>query len=198
MPIEVDPKILESALTLFKERGYYNTELSDIATRAEIPLPAVQSHFAEKDALLKALLTYYTPKSELQIALSQIRTDTGAGMVRDAMRRTLNILNDTPEFLDLAMIDVQVNGGSYISKLFGALTSEGVSFITRLSAMPNMRPVSSIMLGRAFVSLIIGFAMSERMAPEGAQFAMRVVPEEAWIDGMSDILLYGIMHENAD
>ena len=55
--IEADPRILDAAEKLFRLRGYHAVMLSDIATEAGVALPAVQSHFPDKDSVLEALLS---------------------------------------------------------------------------------------------------------------------------------------------
>jgi hypothetical protein len=76
------------------------------------------------------------------------------------------------------------------------MAGDAASFINRLANMPGMRPISSIMLGRAFASLLIGFVATQQMAPRPAQFAMRIFPVQAWVDGITDIFLYGIMESD--
>jgi AcrR family transcriptional regulator len=193
MTVQADPKILDVAERLFKERGYHSIVLADIAEAAGVALPAVQSHYADKEAVMLALLEKHSPKAEMLAALRQIRSGSAEDMVRDAMRLMIDIFNRHNSFAELAVIDMQVNEGAYIAKIFSDLTSEGASFVMRLAGMPGMRPVSSIMLGRAFASMIVGFMATQHVAPQMVQFAMRMFPQDAWVDGMADIFLYGIL-----
>lgn len=193
MTIEADPKILDVAERLLRERGYHSIVMADIANEAGVALPAVQSHFADKDAIMQALLEKHSPKAEMLQALRQIRSSSAEDMVRDAMRLLIKIFNNHTSFAELAIIDVQVNDGAFITKFFSELTGEGASFVTRLAGMPGTRPVSSIMLGRAFASMLVGFMATQHVAPQMVQFAMRMFPQDAWVDGMADIFLYGIL-----
>ena len=142
---------------------------------------------------MQALLEKHSPKAEMLQALRQIRSNSAEDMVRDAMRLLIKIFNNHTSFAELAIIDVQVNDGAFITKFFSELTGEGASFVTRLAAMPGTRPMSSIMLGRAFASLLVGFMATQHVAPQMVQFAMRMFPQDAWVDGMADIFLYGIL-----
>ena len=193
MTIEADPKILDVAERLLKERGFHAIVMADIAEEAGVALPAVQSHFADKDAIMQALLEKHSPKAEMLAALRQIRSNSAEDMVRDAMRLLIKIFNNHTSFAELAIIDVQVNDGAFITKFFSELTGEGASFVMRLSTMPGVRPVSSVMLGRAFASILVGFMATQHVAPQMVQFAMRMFPQDAWVDGMADIFLYGIL-----
>lgn len=192
-PLEADPRILIAAEKLIKTRGYHAILLADVATEAGVPLPAVQSHYPDKEALLEALLEKYSPKQDIQDALRQLRMDNPEELVRQAIHRLIEIFNAHQNFANLALIDVQVNGGKYLALLFKDLAAEAASFINRLSNLPGTRPISSIMLGRAFASLLLGFIATQQLAPEGAQFAMRVYPTKTWVDGITEIFLHGVL-----
>ena len=193
--IEADPRILDAAEKLFRLRGYHAVMLSDIATEAGVALPAVQSHFPDKDSVLEALLQQYDPSDRIRVALNTLHSNNAEELVREAVRELIAIFNEHVRFANLVMIDIQVNDGMYISSLFSSLASEAAGFINRLSNMPDTRPISSVMLGRAFASILIGFVATQQMAPQGAQFAMRIFPEKAWVDGITDIFLYGILEQ---
>ncbi|NJL93163.1 MAG: TetR/AcrR family transcriptional regulator [Anaerolineae bacterium] len=185
--------ILDTAERLFKEQGYHAVLLADIATQAKVPLPALQTHFHDKSDILNALLERRAPRDALRTALRQINKDSAEEMVRAAIREILQIFSAHADFLDLAILDVQVNNSNYVTALFSELAGDAAGFITRLANMPNMRPISTIMLARALASMLIGFAVTQYIAPRPAQYAMRIFPQRAWIEGMADILLYGIV-----
>jgi len=48
-------KVLDTALQLFSERGYFNTSLQDIRVAAEVSIGAIYHHFQNKEALAKSL-----------------------------------------------------------------------------------------------------------------------------------------------
>jgi AcrR family transcriptional regulator len=193
---EADPKILEAAEKLFKARGFHAVVLADVARESGVALPAVQLDFPDTASLLRKLLDKHSPRQEIELALRQLRTDSPETLVRTAVEKFVTILNAHARFVELAVIDVQVNEGAYLAELFGEIAGEAASFINRLSTMHGTRPISSIMLGRVFASLLIGFIATQQLAPQSARYAMRVYPSKAWIEGLSDIFLYGILaHE---
>lgn len=193
--LEADPQILVAAEKLFTARGYHAVMMADVAREANIALPAVQTHFADKASLLAALMDQYSPQQELRTALLQLSSDTPQDMLRGAMQRFIEIFGARANFAKLAIIDIQVNQGAYIEAMFRDIASDAASFINRLSTMPGVRPVSSIMLARTLAALVIGFVVTQQLAPENAQFTMRVMPTKAWVDGISDILLHGILDD---
>ncbi len=62
--------ILDAAEAVFAERGFHGARIQDIAARARIAVGTVYNHFADKDAVLAALLEL---RSEEMIALLQPR-----------------------------------------------------------------------------------------------------------------------------
>ncbi len=76
------PPILAAALDAFREHGYHGTSVRDIARRVGVTVPALYYHYANKEALLLALLDRIT-QDFLQRALA---ADAEAG---DDPRRRL-------------------------------------------------------------------------------------------------------------
>lgn len=76
------PPILAAALEAFREQGYHGTSVRDIARRVGVTVPALYYHYANKEALLLALLDRVT-QDFLQRALA---ADAAAG---DDPRRRL-------------------------------------------------------------------------------------------------------------
>lgn len=52
------PSILEAALDCFVEQGYHGTSIRVIAERAGLSVPGLYHHFASKQALLVAIVSY--------------------------------------------------------------------------------------------------------------------------------------------
>jgi len=48
-------KVLETALNLFSEKGYFNTSIHDICRSAGVSIGAIYHHFENKEALAKSL-----------------------------------------------------------------------------------------------------------------------------------------------
>lgn len=193
--IPADPAMLEAATRLFLQKGYYAIELAEIASEAGVALPALQSHFPDKASLFKALLDQHNPGEAIQKAFRSIRSDNAEDMIREAIANLVSVFDAHPRFVPLAAIDIQVNNGAYIHRMFGNVAGESASFINRLSAMPDVRPLSSIMLARTFASLLIGYIATQHLAPDSTQFALRSYPQRAWIEGMTDIFLNGILQK---
>ncbi len=182
-----DSAVLMAADKLFQARGYHQV------TEAEIAAEAAVAAVIDKHELLIALLDKYNPRQALKTLLHQSQAKTAEDMVRQTFVQLIAVLDDHPIFLNYALVDMQMNNASYLTSMTTDLALDGVGFINRLSKMPDMRPISPIMLGRAFAALVIGFVATGQFAPRPAQFAMRLFPHRAWVEGMVDIFLYGIL-----
>jgi len=193
--VDADPKILIAAEKLLLERGYHQLVLADIATEANVALPAIQMHFPNKADILHAVLEKNSPEAAIRAAFRQLRQDTPEHMVRELFQKFLEILDAHSAFAAFAMIDAQATSGVYITTMFTRVASETAGYLNRLSTMHRVRPVSSIVLARTLASLMVGFVVTQQLAPQNAQFAMRVMPNDAWVDGMVNIFLHGILED---
>jgi len=61
-------KILDTALKLFSERGYFNTSIHDIRRAAGVSIGAIYHHFENKEALAKSLYEALLQQMDVAIA----------------------------------------------------------------------------------------------------------------------------------
>lgn len=69
-PGQIRDKIIEVALTLFTERGYFNTSVPDIARAAKVSVGSIYHHFRDKQDVARSL--YVELLEGLQQELHQI------------------------------------------------------------------------------------------------------------------------------
>jgi AcrR family transcriptional regulator len=192
-----ESRLLASALEVFREQGYAATTLELVAERSKISLPQLQQQYADKDRLLAALLATYSPLPALLAALDDVEGESAEDIIRDAMRKTVKAIQQNEQFLELAAIDLQVNDGNFMANLSMQIMPKALAMLERLKATGQLRPVSDLILARTIVSLLMGFVLSERAMPQIARMALRLFPQRAWLDGMTDLLLYGILEDDA-
>jgi AcrR family transcriptional regulator len=189
--------LLAAALDVFRTQGYAGTTLEQIAAEAHLDVGAVRAQYADKGSLFAALLASYSPLRDLEAALDGVQGDTADDLLRDAMRRLIRAIQDNKRFLELAALDVQANNGAFLASLSTKLFPRATVFLERLKATGQLRPVSDVILSRALVAMLMGFVLSEQAMPQVARVAMRMFPQRAWIDGMVDLMLYGILEDDA-
>ncbi len=62
--INTKEKILDAALALFCEKGYYKTTTNEIAQKAQVSIGSLYSYFKDKDAIFLGVLEKYHGKFE--------------------------------------------------------------------------------------------------------------------------------------
>jgi AcrR family transcriptional regulator len=192
-----DTRILSAALTVFREQGYPGATLEQIAVRAKIELETVHTRFRDKGGLLAALLAAHNPQDEVLAVFDAVEGESAEDIVRDAMRRMVKVIEQNEEFVELAALDVQFNNGTFLGNMSLKIAPKAGALLERLKGTGQLRPVSDAIMARTLVSMLMGFVLSERAMPQMARMAMRLFPQRAWIDGMVDLLLFGILEDNA-
>ena len=73
--------VLDSALTLFTERGYFSTSVHDIGRAAGVSIGSIYHHFGDKEGIAGAL--YAQLGSRMESLIGEIcprRPETGANL----------------------------------------------------------------------------------------------------------------------
>ena len=190
-------ELLTAAFGVFRSQGYAGTTLEQIAQEARQDIGVVRAQFADKNSLFAALLNQYSPLQDMENALDNIEGETADEVLRDAMRRIIRAIASNKEFIELAALDVQANNGAFLASLSTKLFPRAAALLERLKATGQLRPVSDIILSRTLAAMLMGFVVSEQAMPQVARMAMRMLPQRAWIDGMVDLMLYGILEDDA-
>jgi AcrR family transcriptional regulator len=189
--------LLAAALDVFRERGYTETTLDLVAQRAQVDPDRVRARFAGTDQLLAALLKAYSPLPDMEVALDSVAGESAEELLRDALHRLVKVAQQHTAFFELALMDAQVNKGAFLGNLNAQIFPKAMVLLEKIKATGQLRPASDVILGRTLVSLLLGFVLSERAVPQIARVAMRLVPQHAWLDGMIDLLLYGVLEDEA-
>ncbi|MCS6870120.1 MAG: helix-turn-helix domain-containing protein [Anaerolineae bacterium] len=196
LPDPRDP-VLAAARELFVQNGYTETSLEQVARRANLDPAAVQRQYSDKDKLLAAVLRAYSPQAELEAALDAVQGETAADILRDMMHRLVTVAQRHEDFFELALVDAQSNNGTFLSNLSAAILPKATEILKRMKAKDELRPASDAVIGRTLVAMWIGYIVSERALPQAARFAMRLLPQTVWLDGMIDLMLYGLLEDDA-
>ena len=79
--MEMKEKILDAALQLFCEKGYYNTTTNEIALKAGVSIGSLYSYFKDKDTVFLEVLDRYHEKFDM--AKKDVLKDTDL-LIRDS------------------------------------------------------------------------------------------------------------------
>jgi AcrR family transcriptional regulator len=190
-------EVLTAALEVFRKEGYGCATLEQIAQQARVDPAHLRVNYADKSSLFSALLAAHSPLGDLESALEGVEGETAEEILRDTMRRVIKILQHDPVFLELAAMDVQMNNASFMTGMSVRLLPKATAIFGRLKATGEMRPVSDPLLIRTMIAMVMGFVLSEQAMPPVARVALKLFPQRAWIDGMTDLLLYGMLEDSA-
>jgi AcrR family transcriptional regulator len=188
--------LLVAAFEVFKREGYANTTLAQIAKQAEQPVAEVTANYRDTAQLLAAVLKAHNPQAELRDALLAVEGESAEELIRDSTHRLIAVIQQHIPFFELAAVDMQVNGGNMLANLMTPLLPNVLQFTERLTKTGQLRPVPTPVLARTFLSLLIGYIVSERAMPSALQVMMRIFPQKAWLDSMVDLLLYGVLEDD--
>ncbi|MBK5260580.1 MAG: TetR/AcrR family transcriptional regulator [Thermoanaerobaculia bacterium] len=149
-------QVLDAALHLFAHHGFRATSVREIAERAGVSIGNLYHHFADKEAIFKALLAELweiteSPRFPFRRALA-------TGQFPDNLERLALAARDSIlEFRDhvaLVYVDVIEFEGTHIRKFYGDLANrfsdflrqEGAEEAIRKRLRPGVAPVSALML----------------------------------------------------
>lgn len=83
-------KILEKALQLFCEKGYYNTTTNEIAKEAQISIGSLYSYFKDKDTIFLEILTRY--HEDFLLVFGHINSDENRSVFQNDKKKWLYLL----------------------------------------------------------------------------------------------------------
>lgn len=91
--------VLDAALTLFTQRGYFSTSVHDIGREAGVSIGSIYHHFGDKEGVASALYDQLNIRMEGLIAEIQRRHDT----LHDQARALISVLFELTESEPRAM-----------------------------------------------------------------------------------------------
>ena len=189
--------ILEAAHELFIENGYGGTSMRQIAEQAGgIAVGGIYNHFGSKRDILAELMRVQSPAPMMVSTLEEAEGDTATELLADALRRITAYAADQVDFLQLAYIDIQKFDAASMTEIMQEIIPRAVGFGQRVQQAGGLRAeINPLMMMRIFASLLIGFALTERIVFRDGQPRVKDIPgasQEQWIDAFVDVFLHGV------
>ncbi len=169
-------EILAAALTLFSERGFAATRLEDVAARAGLSKAAIYLYFADKSALLAAIV-----EAAVQTNIATVRERLGppTGPVAPHLRTLLatiaTILRTTafPDLMKLIIAESRAQpeiGRLYLDRVIGSAFPLVQSLIARGVETGEFRPIDPAMTVRSLVApMLLAALWRSVFEPIGAE-----------------------------
>lgn len=186
--------IMDSALELFIANGYAGTSMRQIARSARIALGGIYNHFGSKEELFRALVEARVPYPAIVDILESVPTTTGPQMFRDAFNRIYEITTDYTDAFALIITDVREFEGATMRVMAQEVMPKLGAFLMRAHQAGGLRPDVNIFAAmRTFISLMIGFMVTDMVAYKGDEPLVPGLPQgKAVRDGMIDVMLHGL------
>ena len=198
---ERDPSFaLPLAVVLGLFRADPSLTLSNIAEAARLDGSAsltLSSRYHSPAEWLAALLEVYDPAPDFETAMATVTGEDAPDLLRDAMRQMITLTTRHMAYFELALIEADTYHGGSLNAFTRRMLPAANDLLQKIKETGQLRPLPDWLIARALVALLIGFVASERAMPANAQFAARLMPQRLWIDSLSDILLYGMIEDEA-
>jgi AcrR family transcriptional regulator len=185
-------KLLETAYTLFLQKGFHGTSMRDIAETAGVAVGGIYNHFKDKEEIFAAVLDAYYPHHTILAAVQDIEATTVEAYTRQAAHIVYDNLSDArSQLLPLIFIELVEFQGRHMKQLVGKIVPVILGFLERLKKLEGrIRPLPLPLLLRTYMSLLVGLILSDMILMDLPLFKSLKLK---WLDGMLDIFLHGIM-----
>lgn len=97
-------KVLDTALQLFSERGYFNTSLQDIRAAADVSIGAIYHHFQNKEALAKSLYDDLVLRIERAVEEACIGKNDGLSQSRAIIASLFELTEREPQTMQFVLL----------------------------------------------------------------------------------------------
>jgi AcrR family transcriptional regulator len=191
---EAETRLLESALTLFSDKGYEGTSIREIIEGAGVTRPVLYYYFENKEDLFRRLVETKFAELTAQIEAIKAETPSCAGRLKGVIRASFHLAEENPEAVRL------------ILQVFFSPPQQGPPLDKVLLAHQRFRLIESIMedglkakeiaggdaqsLALVFLGLMDMHVMAKSNRPE-----TRLSPELA--EGLVDFMFAGAAYKEA-
>lgn len=96
-------RVLDAALELFAERGYFTTSVHDIARLAEVSIGSIYHHFGDKEGMAQALVSLLTTHMEGLIRSGAAGHGSAHDRARGVVARLFQFAEQEPRAMDFML-----------------------------------------------------------------------------------------------
>lgn len=176
--------LLQAALRRFARQGYHGTSMRQIARDVGTTPSNIYNYFPNKESLFAAVLDAYHPYRAVLRLLEQSAGADLETFIRQAVARIQRIIQERPEWLHLALIEMVEFQGRHSAALYRALLPRIEALARRLRDYPDLRPLSPLSMLRAFLGLIWAHYLLAHADPQ----AVSAPPED-----LITVFLHGVL-----
>lgn len=101
--------IIDAALEVFGEKGYYNATISEIARMANVSEATIYEYFGSKEDLLFAIPLEITTQAVEFLELMSLYIKGAENRIRAIVYGYYNLYKDNPDYSSLVLLDLKHN-----------------------------------------------------------------------------------------
>ncbi len=189
---ELENQILQAARGLFAQKGYESTTTRDLATAAGVAEATLFRHFANKKAILIAIVTegWVEILTDLLTELSEI---SNYKAVAQLLHRRLINLHDHADMMRICFLEAPVHPelrDRIQSEIINKMIDVTEAFFETAIQKGVYRPMNPKIIAQVFLGMfaIAGFSYNTILEPNTSPQAIKEMDE-----GLADIFLNGVL-----
>ena len=98
--------------------------------------------------------------------------------------------------IDLMLSDIQTSSAVMLSVFERRSVIKLLAAFEKIKRDGALRPMPTAVLIRTYLSALIGYLATERLMPGTLKVVSRLMPNKAWLDGLIDLMLFGMLEDH--
>ena len=180
--------ILDSAYSLFIERGFEGSSMRDIAESAGIKAASIYNHFEGKEQIFKEVFIEKHPLFRILETLDGAKGENADELLTSASNRLYKEIKNEPNLLNLFFVELVEMKGKHIPEAIITNFPHDSEFMRKIFEMKSeLRDIREPVLIRALVGTVLANVMFQWFVGDTKPKRWGSQTE------MTDILLRGIL-----
>jgi AcrR family transcriptional regulator len=190
---ETRTQIIETAYSLFVQKGYNATSMREISQEAGLTVGAIYNHFATKEDIWIQIVYEKHPYHEIIPLILSIQGETVTDVLRAAARTLVQYLSKRPDIFNMIFIELVEFRAAHVHDIYETIVPKLLPLRDILNDKKgHLRDIPTPILLRSFVGLFFSFYITGVMMKS----MPLVTNDEAALDQFVNLYLAGILTED--
>lgn len=193
-------QILDAALSVFSEKGFALATTAEIARTAGIAEGTIYNYFPSKRELFVAVIQNFIITVPLLELVDKLPRGNIAGTFTDILHNRFRLIeSENISGIPVLMGEIVRDPGLkalWAERFLHPFLARMEKIYRAVMASGKVRPIEPSILVRSIGGMLLGFLMLKMM--EGDSSPMNRLPREKVVDAMLDLILHGLLEEDAE